>query len=162
MSSTCPQPCGWFSRRSVHPSIKVLITLRRNRRKRTAFSESSTGMSTLVDNSTVVIYENPCETVENQVNKGLRRDPLGYLLVLCTGSSTGCGECGQFHTVLVGELYGNRRRNHPQVSTAEEHRSSTNYTVDTQFSVDNFDKGPWPINRRLALTFARSGGTQAS
>ena len=38
---------------------------------------SSTGVSTLVDNSTVVIYEKPCETTENQLNMRLRRDPGG-------------------------------------------------------------------------------------
>ena len=97
---------------------------------------SSTGVSTLVDNSTVVIYEKPCETTENQLNMRLRRDPGGHIDVLCTASSTACGWCGQIIPAPGGLRYGNHPRIHPQPSTGLAPHSYTNYTVDTQFSGD--------------------------
>lgn len=96
----------------------------------------STRVSTLVDNSTVVIYERPCETTENQLDMRLRRDPGGHIDLLCTASSTACGWCGQTIPAPGGLRYGNHPRIHPQPSTGCAPHSSTNYTVDTQFSVD--------------------------
>lgn len=120
---------------------------------------SSTGVSTLVDNSTVVIYEKPCETTENQLNMRLRRDPGGHIDVLCTASSTACGWCGQIIPAPGGLRYGNHPRIHPQPSTGLAPHSSTNYTVDTQLSVDGCNTGRRSPDRGNSRSDVRNGGT---
>lgn len=59
--------------------------------------QSSTGMSTLVDNSTVVIYEKACEPVENDVNTRLRRDPRGIGRCCAQGCPQGVDDVDSFN-----------------------------------------------------------------
>lgn len=149
----------WMNSPPVHPPIHHRFRgFTTPTWTRSGGTQTSTGVSTLVDNSTVVIYEKPCEPFENHENMGAWRDPAGYLALLCTGLSTACGGCGQLFRLIHRFRYGCGLGIRPQLSTAADPHSSTNYTVDTHLSVDKFRSRPRPLRRRILRFNDRIGG----
>ena len=120
----------------------------------------STALSTHVDNSTLVIYENPCDPLAITVD--IPR--CGYLWGdpsrLCTELSTGCGYCGQPISRFFHMLYGVEHSNIRRPAKSPRTRLSTNYNVDTQVSVDGFQGRRNPPNRLRRCFNARIGGTE--
>ena len=153
----------WMDSSTVHPPIHHRFRgFTTPTWTRFGGKQNSTGVSTLVDNSTVVIYEKPCEPVENHENMGSRRAPAGYLALTCTGLSTACGGCGQLFRLICGSRYGWSHGIQPQFSTAIDPHSSTNYTVDTHLSVDESRSRPRPLERIILRFNDRIGGRSPS